>query len=135
MARQKKVILAVDDDPGILRLLEKRLEADNYQVIKALNGRIGIQLAREQKPDLIILDVMMPDMNGGEVARDLQIDEETKDIPIIFLTITLSKKDKKAIEVQGKIYRAIAKPFYPPELLSAVRKILRQKDHLNKETP
>jgi len=129
MKKGPKKILVIDDDPGICRMLEKRLKASHgYDVVYALDARTGMAKAKSEKPDCIILDVMIPDMSGGEVAKVLHEDPATKDIPIVFLTVLLEQKGKKHIELEGKVYRAIAKPYYQPELLSALRKAMNQKD-------
>ncbi len=120
-------ILVVDDDPGVLHLLSRSLEtAHGYQVVTAQESRAGLHLARQEKPDLIILDILIPDMSGGELAQKLKEDPETKDIPIVFISIILEKGGKKKIEVDGTAYRAVAKPLYQPELLSAIRKTLNE---------
>ena len=125
--KEQHKILVVDDDPGTIRLLEKRLKASHgYEVITALDARGGLAKAKAEKPDLIVLDVMIPDMSGGEIARKLKEDPDTKDIPIVFLTVLLEQKGKKQIEIDGVTYRAIAKPYYQPELLSAIKKAMRK---------
>lgn len=129
MASRKgpKKILVIDDDPGILRLLEKSLKgAHGYDVITAAESRVGFQMAKDESPDLIVLDVLIPDMSGGELAKKLQEDPQTKDIPIVFISVILEGGGKKRIEINGKPYRAISKPLYQPELLSAIRKTLNE---------
>jgi len=130
----KVKILVVDDDPGVLHLLSRSLEtAHGYQVVTAQESRIGLHLAREEKPDLIILDILIPDMSGGELAQKLKEDPTTKNIPIVFISIILEKGGKKRIEVDGTAYRAVAKPLYQPELLSAIRKTLNEYVHNTEE--
>ena len=88
----RKKILIVDDEKDVLSVLEKGLTAEGYSVITASSGKDAIGLAKLRQPDLIILDVLMPDMDGGEVARKLKGLPETKDIPVIFLTGMFPKR-------------------------------------------
>lgn len=93
-------ILIVDDAPENLRLLSNMLESHGYQVRKAINGRIAINGAQIAKPDLILLDINLPDINGYEVCQKLKSFEQTKEIPIIFLSAYNQELDKvKAFEV------------------------------------
>lgn len=122
----EKKILIVDDEEDLLRTLEARLSTKGYHIWKAANGRDAILLAKTKHPDLIILDVVMPGMDGGQVANILKDDPETKDIPIIFLTALVTKKEeeKKSGEPIGGRY-FIAKPYNPEDLLKEVEKRLQ----------
>lgn len=129
MSQEKRPakILVIDDDPGILRLLEKSLRATHgYEVITASESRAGLQKAKTENPDLIVLDILIPDMSGGELARKLKADPATRQIPIVFISITLEKGGHKRIEIDGSEFRAVSKPLYQPELLSAIRKSLNE---------
>ncbi len=117
-----KRILIVDDDPGIVDLIKNRLENDHYEVICADDGSQGIKQAKEQKPDLIIMDILMPKMPGGEAVRLLRRDVKTEHIPIIFLTAVTG--GVTGINVDGQFYTAIAKPFEPAELLFEIKKLI-----------
>ncbi len=125
-----KEILIVDDDPNIIELVKNRLEANNYKVISACDGKEGIKKAQEYKPDLIIMDILMPQMQGGDVVKFLKVDQATKDIPIIFLTAVSSphsqKEDAQGINVQGEFFMAIAKPLKSEELLFEIKKLIGQ---------
>ncbi len=124
--KQKKILI-VDDDPGILRLLEKCLpKAHGYEVITALESRKGLELARVHQPDLILLDIMIPDQSGGDLAKELREDPKTQQIPIVFMSVLLEEEGKKRIEIHGQEYRAVAKPIYLPELLSTIRKAINE---------
>ena len=105
-------------------MLEKRLTAEGYYVITANNGHDAVTLARTQSPDLIILDVVMPSMEEGEVAEKLKDYPLTKNIPMIFLTALLSKteEEKYAPMIGGNV--TFAKPFEPEELLAQIKKLL-----------
>ena len=119
----EKKILIVDDDKVLLKILEKTLLSAGYSVAKAENGRDGIIAAREWLPDLIILDIMMPEMDGGETAEALRADALTKDIPIIFLTSLLTKKEEgRGNPLLGR--KAMAKPLIPDDLLHEIKEYI-----------
>lgn len=122
-------ILVIDDDPSTVRLLEKWLAVAGYDVLSAFNGTSGVVKAKEGKPDLILLDVMIPDLSGAEVTKKLKEDDATRQIPIVFITVTISKRNDKIskhIEIDGQLYQAFAKPLYQPKLLSVIRKLIRR---------
>jgi len=123
----RKNILIVDDEQDVLLVLEKGLTAEGYSVITATSGNDAISLARSKRPDLIILDVLMSDMDGSEVKRILKEDPETKDIPIIFLTGMFPKRED---DQEGRIvagYVLFEKPYDILELMSAIEQLLREK--------
>ncbi|MEW5894251.1 MAG: response regulator [Candidatus Omnitrophota bacterium] len=123
----KKRVLVIDDDLTVLRLLEKKLpEAGPYEIITASTGRGGLAEAIHSKPDVILLDVMIPDKNGGEIAHLLSMREETKGIPIIFISVLLEAGGHKRIEFNDHEYRAVPKPLYLPELLAQIRKVVNE---------
>lgn len=126
MMNNPKTILVIDDDPTVLHLLDKQLQAQGYTVLTAGEGRTGFELAVEKQPDLILLDIMIPDKSGGQVAEILAQDEGTKDIPIVFISVLLDAAGRKRIEVNDREYRAVSKPFYFPELLAQIRKALNE---------
>jgi CheY-like chemotaxis protein len=96
---RKETVLAVDDDPMILEFMESVLTVEGFSVIKAGGGREGLQVARERHPDIIVLDLLMPDLDGFQVVDDLKHDPVTADIPIVILTArTLSPEDKKRLK-------------------------------------
>ena len=121
-------ILVVDDDSDILELVKNRLQANNYKVISASNGMDGIRRAQQQKPDLIVMDVMMPGYTGADVVKVLQSDMATANIPVIFLTSVVSHLspggESMGINVDGKFYSSIAKPYQPEKLLSEIKRVL-----------
>ena len=113
-------ILVVDDTPDNLRLLAKMLESQNYIVRKALNGRMALQAAYRDPPDLILLDINMPEMNGYEVCQELRSSTITCDVPIIFISALDQTQDKvRAFESGGKDY--ITKPFQELEVLARIQ--------------
>ena len=114
------VILCIDDDRDMLNLLEKILAGAGYKVITAGDGRQGLIKARSNKPDLILLDVTMPGIDGYEVCRKMKEEEATKDIPIIFITAKQQDEDEdKGLQMGAADY--VRKPFYPPIVKSRVR--------------
>ena len=120
----KKKILVVDDEKDVLLVLQRRLAAEGYSVITAENGRDAIISAASEHPDLVILDVALPDMLGGEVAAKLKEGIENKNIPIIFLSAMFSKtEESRKGHVVGSSMM-FAKPYDMEELLTAIKKIL-----------
>jgi DNA-binding response OmpR family regulator len=121
---KKKKLLIIDDERDLLLVLEKKLNAEGYSVVIADNGHDGIMLAKSYQPDLIILDVSMPDIDGGEVNRKLKDLPETKDIPVIFLTCLLEKEEEKR---NGNVIGSnifFAKPYDMEKLLKAIEGLL-----------
>ncbi len=118
---KEKEILIVDNELDFRRLLEKTLSGAGYSVIEASNARDAIIIAKKRCPDLIILDILLPDMNGGQVAEALGNDPITRDIPIIFLTGLLTKEEAKERSMIGST-SFIAKPYNRAELLKEIGK-------------
>ncbi|MCU0665494.1 MAG: response regulator [Candidatus Omnitrophica bacterium] len=118
----QKRILVVDDEQNVLKVLDQRLSKTGYAVLKANNGEDAIFLAKKEKPDLILLDLMMPDISGADVAAALKQDPGTKNIPVIFLTCLVTKNDEEHIgrESGGNFF--IAKPYEPNDLLGEIQK-------------
>ena len=120
----KKKILIVDDEKDALFILEKELTARGYSVIAADNGKDALSVAISERPDLIILDLWMPEMDGAEVGERLKGDISTKDIPVIFLTCLLQKKEG---EEQGRVVAGevlIAKPYSIEGLSNQIEKLV-----------
>lgn len=120
---EQKKILLVDDEPTVVKSLQIRLENDNYKVITAYNGTEGLIKAKKEFPDIIILDVIMPEMNGYEVCRELWEDEKTHFIPVIMLTALGQIKDKLTGYASGTSEYMI-KPFDYEMLAQKIKKIL-----------
>jgi len=124
-----KKILVVDDDPEIVDLIKIRLEANNYEVISSPDGEDGISKVQQEKPDLVIMDLMMPKMQGGDAVRLLMADNITKHIPILFLTALTAGLPSEAehrgvINIDGHQIPAIPKPFKSEKLLYEVKRMM-----------
>jgi DNA-binding response OmpR family regulator len=120
-----KKILLVDDEEDILDFLELILEEQGYSVIKATSGRDALAAAQMHRPELILLDIMMPEMDGWEVLKLLKADEEVTHIPVAMLTARTEMKDKIQGLQEGAI-DYICKPFATKELLDKLEIILAQ---------
>mgnify|MGYP001578534461 FL=1 len=119
---EKKKILIVDDEPDVLVLLGERLNKAGYDVIKASSGKEAVELAAKKLPNLIVLDIAMPVMDGSEVASILRSDPKTKDIPILFLTCLFTKNEEKVCgHLLGQNF-FVAKPYDVTEFLTEVDK-------------
>lgn len=120
-----KKILLVDDEVDFVDVVRTRLEANNYEVRVAYDGEEALEKVEKEKPDLIILDIMMPRISGFDVCRKLKIDQKFKDIPIIMLTAKFQSSDMdfaKALGADGYI----TKPFEPEVLLGKIDELLKK---------
>lgn len=121
-----KKILLIEDEPEFRQALRLRLEANGYEVVEAEDGVMGLDMARNIRPDLIILDVMLPKMDGFKVARLLKFDTQYQDIPVLMLTVMSQASNIK----MGKTVGADAymtKPYQPQELLDTVLSLVSKK--------
>jgi two-component system alkaline phosphatase synthesis response regulator PhoP len=119
----KNRILVVDDEPDILKLIKVNLELEGFEVLTAERGWDGIEVVKNNEIDLIILDVMMPDINGYQVCQYLKEDSNFKDIPVIILTAKVRKSDQFwSKKIGASLY--LTKPFEPTYLVTKVREIL-----------
>lgn len=119
----EKKILVVDDEKDLVDLVKIRLEANKYEVVTAYNGKEGIKKAKDDKPDLILLDIMMPEMDGFMVIKELRKKEITKNIPIII--VTAKDKMKGLFEPEG-IVDYVVKPFTSDEILLRIKDIFEE---------
>lgn len=116
----KKKVLVIDDENDILLIIKSALHEEGYDVTTANNGYDGLALAEDASPDLIILDIMMPEMDGFEVLQQLKENEKTAQIPVVILT-GLSSKDKIREALNKGIDYYIVKPFEYQDLVSKVK--------------
>ena len=120
------LILVADDDPVIVRLLEVNFKLEGYDVETATHGEEALQKARDLRPALILLDVMMPGLDGWEVARHLKQDDATASIPILFLSARAQEEDRRrGLELGVTDY--VTKPFDPGELVGLVARCLAER--------
>jgi len=124
MSTAKQKILVVDDEPDAVELIEFNLKANSYEVITAADGEEALQKARAVLPDLVILDIMLPEVDGMEVCKILRRDQRTSGIPIIMLTAKAAEIDRVlGLELGADDY--VTKPFSPRELVLRVKRLLR----------
>jgi two-component system, OmpR family, phosphate regulon response regulator PhoB len=120
-----ETVLVVDDESDILDLVQFNLERNQMKVITAENGVDGLRLARENRPDLVILDLMLPGMDGHAVLKEMRVDKRTMQIPILMLTAKGEVNDRIAgLELGAEDY--VTKPFSPKELLLRVKALLKR---------
>lgn len=129
MERRAKILL-VDDDPDFVEATKAVLESQPYEVITALSGKAGLQKAREEKPDLVLLDIIMPGVDGFQVCQQLKKDPQLAEIPVIMITSFSQKYRETSLGLsQGLTLEAedfVDKPVAPAELLIRVEKWLRK---------
>ena len=122
-----KKILAVDDYPQIVRLIQINLQKAGYQVITAADGEEGLERFYAERPDLVILDVIMPKRDGFELLRTIKSDPETQHTPVIMLTVKAQDADIfEGLKEGAELY--LPKPFNPTELVSLVQRVLDTHD-------
>jgi len=116
-------VLVVDDDPMVTRLVRINLELDNFEVEEAWDGRTAMKMMRENPPDLLVLDIMMPQIDGWEILKLMREDEDLKDLPVVVLTAKVQDEDMaRGWSMGADGY--IVKPFNPVNLADALRKVL-----------
>jgi DNA-binding response OmpR family regulator len=125
--KSTKHILCIEDEPEMIDLIRLILVRRGFEVSGATGGKEGLLAVREKLPDLVLLDLMMPDMDGWEVYQQMKSDELTRHIPVIVVTARAQSIDKVLGLHIAKVDDYIAKPFSPQELLISVEKILGQK--------
>lgn len=113
-------ILVIDDEPGIIDIVATNLTAEGFKVISAEDGEKGLELARKDSPDLVVLDIMMPGIDGWEVLRRLEADPDTAGTPVILLTARIEDTDVLQGLERGAV-EYITKPFYPENLVASVK--------------
>lgn len=122
----------IDDDRGMVKLLTKWLRVAGKIVMTAASGGEGVARAGEEQPECILLDLMLPDVDGVEIVRRLRADERTRGIPVIFISSCVGVENDKGdetIEVDGAVYRIFAKPLHNRKLLSEIRREVNRSLH------
>ncbi len=126
MSTTLKSILCIEDEPEMIDLIRLILGRRGFEVQGANGGTEGLKKIRANKPDLVLLDLMMPDMDGWEVYQQIKAEESTRDIPVIVVTAKAQSIDKVLGLHIAKVDDYIAKPFSPQELLNSVEKVLKK---------
>lgn len=129
-----KTILVIEDEPDIRNLVTWHLESEGYRTIKSGDGSKGLEAAIHEKPDLIVLDLMLPGVNGIEVCKTLKRNQATAGIPVIMLTAKGEEVDRiVGFELGADDY--VVKPFSPRELILRIRAVLNRYEHAPEQTP
>lgn len=129
-----RTILIAEDEKHLQRLLEYKLKNSGYEVLVAGNGEDALKLAKSHRPDLIVLDVMMPIMDGLECLAALKRDVDLKAIPVVMLTAkNLENQVVRGLELGAEDY--ITKPFSPPEFVARIKAVLKRFEKLNQRIP
>jgi len=118
-----QTILVVDDEPEIVGILKFRIKSWGYEALSAASGREALKLADEEKPNLILLDVMMPGMSGFDVLKELKNKESTKSIPVIMITVAAAKHEiDEGIKLGAAYY--LSKPYDAQELITRIKEVI-----------
>ena len=121
-------ILCIEDEPQMIDLIRLILANEGYEVIGADGGQEGLELMRQEKPDLILLDLMMPEMDGGDVFHRMKEEIELRNIPVIVVTAKAAPIDQVLWINVAKVDDYVTKPFGPRELVESVKKVLGQQE-------
>lgn len=118
-----KRILVIDDEKDFNYFLKKNLEEEKFEVITCSDSRKGFELAKKEKPDLILLDILMPEVDGMQIAENLKSDKVTKDIPIVFITAAVTRKEVEEEKnfIGGQYF--VAKPVQVKEIVMMIKKL------------
>jgi DNA-binding response OmpR family regulator len=128
MAKSDKTrVICVEDETEMIDLIRLILSRKGYEVIGAYGGKEGLETIRKELPDLVLLDLMMPDMDGWEVYQQMKADATTRDIPVIVVTAKAQSIDKVLGLHIAKVDDYVAKPFSPQELLDSIENVLNRK--------
>lgn len=116
-------ILIIDDEKDIVEMMKIMLRREGFEILTALNGKSGVIIAKEEIPDIILLDIMMPDVSGFQVCKELKEDPKTRDIPVVIISVKSSEMDiTKALEMGATDY--FKKPFTREVLIGKIKEII-----------
>ena len=132
---EKKRILCIEDEAEMIDLTRLVLEREGFEVLGAVGGSRGLEIVKSEKPDLVLLDLMMPDVDGWEVYRQMKADEELAHIPVIVITAKAQSIDRVLGLQVAKVDDYITKPFGPKELLDSIFRILRNSAAPDQQDP
>jgi DNA-binding response OmpR family regulator len=127
MAEVKRNVVCIEDEPEMIDLIRLILGRRGFELTGAMGGREGLDVIRRVRPDLVLLDLMMPDMDGWDVYQQMKADDDLKDIPVIIVTAKAQSIDKVLGLHIAKVDDYVTKPFGPQELLQSVEKVLGTK--------
>lgn len=122
---EAKTILLVDDDFTLREMYGERLKAEGFQIVQASNGEEALQMAKKNKPNVILLDIMMPKINGFDVLKQLKTDDELKDIPVLILTALIQEVDKIQGQKLGADGYIIKSETMPGEVVEKIKKVIK----------
>ncbi len=125
-------ILVVDDEPDIVNIVERILKKHGFETMGAYSGEETLNILKKEKPDLILLDIMMPGMDGWETAKKIKENPETKDIPIVFLTIRGEEEDQEKSFIYSKANAHITKPIIEEKLIATIKWVLKTSKKIEK---
>jgi CheY-like chemotaxis protein len=120
-------VLVIDDDPDLGRIVRRVLELEGYDVVLSDDGLRGLAAAQRQRPDVIVLDLMMPVMDGYQVLSELQADPRTRDVPVVVLSAVALEETKERVEAAGAA-AFLTKPFEPRNLFRALSSLIGEPD-------
>jgi two-component system response regulator VicR len=126
----KRRILCIEDEPEMIDLIRLILERKGFEVVGAVGGQEGLDAIRREKPVLVLLDLMMPDVDGWEVYRQMKADKELQDIPVIVVTAKAQSIDKVLGLHIAKVDDYVTKPFGPGDLVESVERVLKKQGHM-----
>ena len=126
MAQNKKKILLIEDDSMISSMYKTKFEADGFEVFVADNGVIGLELAKKEKPDIIMLDVILPQLDGFSVLDQIKKDETIKNVPVIMLTNLGTEEDKKKGETMGALDYLVKASLTPGQVSEKIKQALKK---------
>lgn len=127
MSERKLKVVCVEDEPGVIDLIRLILDRRGWQVVGALSGTEGLDVIRRERPDLVLLDLMLPGMGGWAVYQRMKADEATRDIPVIVVTAKAEGIDEVLAKYIAKVDEYVKKPFSPQELLDSIDRVLAEK--------
>ena len=133
--REKKRILCIEDDQEMIDLIRLILTRKGFELIGSLGGATGLENIQNEKPDLILLDLMMPEMDGWEVYQKIKSDETTRDIPVVVVTAKAQSIDRVLGLQIAKVDAYISKPFSPQELLDSISAVLQRETKYSHNQP
>lgn len=131
---KKRRLVYIEDEPEMIDLVRLILNRRGFEITGANGGREGLDLVKKMIPDLVLLDLMMPDMDGWDVYQQMKADETTQNIPVIVVTAKAQSIDKVLGLHIAKVDDYISKPFSPQELIDSVEKVFARKQEMNRET-